>query len=455
MRQQRFAAAMLAAVVGVACGEKGGTAPSGSPASASPGPGAAADGMCKEHGVLEAVCTKCNPALAAVFQAKGDWCREHGFPESFCPICHPERGGKPSTEIAKSDGAPADGTKIRFKKKETARLAGIETARALIATGGEGIVCTARIAYDATKLAHLNARSPGVVRSLSVDLGAKVTKGQPLLVIDSAEVGADRARLAAGRARVDLAEESYRREVELEKEGITAKKTVLVAKQELEAARGEYAALAGGLSAMGASAGGGGSYTLIAPIPGTVTARTATIGKMVQPEQVLLEIVDTSTMWAELDVGEDDLGRVAAGQAVSITLDGLPGRELSGKVDYIAAALDPHTRTAQVRVALPNPDGALRGQMFGQARIAVAQTRPAVMIPRAAVQRAGKVHLAFVRLAEDQFETRRITLGIQEGDQVEVVKGLRPDEEVVTTGSFLLKTETSKESIGAGCCETD
>src|SRR5213594_2796022 len=50
-------------------------------------------------GVLEAVCTKCNPALIAVFKAKGDWCEEHGFPESFCPICHPERGGRPGWDI--------------------------------------------------------------------------------------------------------------------------------------------------------------------------------------------------------------------------------------------------------------------------------------------------------------------------------------------------------------------
>ena len=69
-------------------------------AGAGPGPAAAAGAgqdaaaaelvMCREHGVPEAVCTKCNPSLIPVFQAKGDWCEEHGFPESFCPICHPE-----------------------------------------------------------------------------------------------------------------------------------------------------------------------------------------------------------------------------------------------------------------------------------------------------------------------------------------------------------------------------
>src|SRR6187431_765083 len=76
-----------------------------------------ADGMCAEHGVLEAVCPKCNPALTAVFQAKGDWCAEHGFPESFCPICHPERGGRPSADVSSSNDGPADGTKVRLKNK--------------------------------------------------------------------------------------------------------------------------------------------------------------------------------------------------------------------------------------------------------------------------------------------------------------------------------------------------
>ena len=91
--------------------------------------------------------------------------------------------------------------------------------------------------------------------------------------------------------------------------------------------------------------------------------------------------------------------------------------------------------------------------MFGQARIAVEGEHAAVMVPRQAIQKAKDVRLVFVRLAEDLFETRRVTLGIQDQDQVEVTRGIKPGEDVVTTGSFLLKTETSKESIGAGCCE--
>ncbi len=153
--------------------------------SAAPAEGA----LCKEHGVLEALCTKHNPALIPVFQAKGDWCAEHGFPESICPICHPERGGRPPGDVA-ADGAPADGTKVRFKKKDTADLTGIATAKAIVRDNAGGVVATARLVYDATKLAHVNARSPGVVRALKVDVGASVKEGDALAIIDSAEVGA-------------------------------------------------------------------------------------------------------------------------------------------------------------------------------------------------------------------------------------------------------------------------
>ena len=95
----------LSAVIG--CHAKAG-ADAGETSSGAKVSAPAEGGFCKEHGVLEAVCTKCNPKLIPVFQAKGDWCAEHGFPESFCPICHPDREGKPAADVA-ADGAPADG----------------------------------------------------------------------------------------------------------------------------------------------------------------------------------------------------------------------------------------------------------------------------------------------------------------------------------------------------------
>ena len=416
-------------------------------------PAAAQEGMCKEHGVLEAICTKCNPRLTPIFKAKGDWCEEHQLPESVCPICHPERGGRPAADVA-GDDAPPDGTKVKLKTSDTARLAGILTTKAIERKGGGGVPALARIVYDATRVAEINARSPGVVRALKVDVGAAVKAGAALAIVDSAEVGADRSRLVSASSRVKIAEENLDRERKLAEEGISARRSVLLAQQELDAARAERASLATSLSIVGAHAGGPGGYTLTTPLAGVVTRRTASIGHLVGVGEALFEVVDTSAMWAELDVPESELPAVAAGQEVVLQLDGIAGRELRGTLAYVAPEIDPQTRTARARVPLANPDGALRANMFGQARI-LAAVRTSVMVPREAVQRARSVQLVFVKKGADQFEARRVAVGPGEGDLVEIRKGVRPGEEVATQGSFLLKTETLKESIGAGCCAAD
>lgn len=179
-------------------------------AAAGSGPaGAVAGAMCAEHGVPEAICTKCNPKLIPVFKAKGDWCEEHGFPESVCPICHPERGGQP-TVAGPGDDAPADGTKVRMKSADAARIAGITTARPEARVGGARLEVVATIGYDARKRAEINARAPGVVRTLHVDVGDQVVAGAPLATIDSAAVGGERSRLAAAASRLRIAETNHR-----------------------------------------------------------------------------------------------------------------------------------------------------------------------------------------------------------------------------------------------------
>ncbi len=414
----------------------------------------AADAMCKEHGVLEAVCTKCNPALASVFKAKGDWCEEHGFPESFCPICHPERGGKPSGDV-RDDGAPLDGTKVTFKTKETARLAGIETVKAEQRSGRVERIMPARIVYDATKVAQINARAAGVVRAIRADIGAAVASGAALALIESADVGAEQSRVQSTRSRVQVAEANSKRLETLHAEGIVAQKEALVARQELEAARAELAAAQSALNMVSRVSGAASHYTLTAPIAGVVTQRNATIGRLVQTDAVLFEVVDTSTMWAEVDIPETDVPRVSVGQPVTLSIDGLDDRRFSGTLDYIPPIIDADTRTARGRVALTNADGLLRGNMFARASLVTTTSATAVVVPRKAVQRAKDVHLVFVRLGEDAFEARRVQLGSGDGELVEVRGRLQAGDDVVSDGSFLLKTETLKGSIGAGCCDAE
>jgi cobalt-zinc-cadmium efflux system membrane fusion protein len=439
--------AILVALFASACGDK-----TAKPTEAKPAEGSIAEGaMCKEHGIAEAICTKCNPKLIPVFKAKGDWCEEHGFPESACPICHPERGGQPAAGVAE-DGAPPDGAKVCLKSKDVVKKVGIETVKAQERPEGVGLVATATLAFDATKRALINARSPGVVRVIHADLGAKVTKGSQLASIDSAGVGADRSRLQAAKARVTVAETTYRREKELQAKGISSAKSVLDAEQELAAAKAEHESIASAIGMVGQS-NGGNAYTLVAPIAGQVVKRHATIGTMVGVEQTLFEIVDTSNMWVEIDVPEDEVPSVALGQRVLVTVDGIRDRTFEGTISYIAPEVDARTRTAMARAALANPDGVLRANMFAQARIVLGGSRSTVTVPAIAVQRAKDVMFAFVQIKDDEFEVRRVQIGAREDKVIEVTKGIKPGESVVATGSFILKTETLKDSIGDGCTD--
>ncbi|TPW17375.1 MAG: cobalt-zinc-cadmium resistance protein CzcB [bacterium] len=413
------------------------------------------EAMCLEHGVLEAVCTKCHPKLIPIFKAKGDWCAEHEFPESICPICHPERGGKPAVDVS-TDEAPANGTRIRFKTLETARQAGIETVKAVHGTDESAILATARIVPDPARMARVNVTATGVVRSLKVDIGTHVSRGDPLVVIESAAVAADRGRLATARARARTAEADFQRETELQAKGVSSQKEVQAAKQELETAEAEVAMAEASLAMIGTTEGPAGTYLLKAPIAGVVTRREASVGSLVNAEEVVFEIIDTARLWAEIDIPERDAGGVSAGQAVTLVIDGMPGREFSATISYVAPMVDDRTRTVLARAPLDNRDGALRANVFARARIVGRDPAGSVLIPRSALHEAKGVNLVFVRLHEDEYITRRVTVGgSTAGDLVAINTGIESGEDIVTTGSFLLKTETLKGSIGAGCCEVE
>lgn len=371
----------------------------------------------------------------------------HGAAEGSAEHAPKEHAdGDESKEHATEAAEHAGTTRIELKNDEAAKLAGFEIVKALDRPEGAGIVVTASIAFDATKRAVINARAPGIVRAIKRDVGAKVEPGTVLAVIESAQVGADRSRIGGARTRLQVAEANYKRETELQAKGISAMKDVLAAQQELEAARSEYASLTASLGAVGQSAGGGG-YTLATPIAGIVVTRAANIGKLVGVEETLFEVVDTSTMWAEIDVPEDQLVAIAVDQPVVVTVDGLGDRQFRGVISYVSPQIDPKTRTARARAALPNGDGVLRANMFARARIVINGGAATVTVPSRAVQRIADDSAVFVRISDRVFEMRRVELGADDGATVEVTKGLHGGEDVVAQGAFLLKSEMLKGSL--------
>jgi cobalt-zinc-cadmium efflux system membrane fusion protein len=193
---------------------------------------------------------------------------------------------------------------------------------------------------------------------------------------------------------------------------------------------------------------------LTAPFAGTVVAREAVGGRSAAADQVLLEVADLSKMWANLEIAEIDAASVRPGQRVRVQIEALRGATREGTIARIGSSVDPATRTVRARVELPNKDRSLKAGLFLRAAIDVSDAHDAVLVPRDAVQRAEGHSLVFVRTGKGVFKPISVELAEASGDWV-AVNGIDPGAEVVTTGAFLLKTEILKDSIGAGCCETE
>ncbi len=191
---------------------------------------------------------------------------------------------------------------------------------------------------------------------------------------------------------------------------------------------------------------------LQAPFNGKIVELNAVAGEVVDTSKALFGIADTSQLWALIDVKTKDLRRVRDGQDIFMTIDGLRGERFAGVVDWVSSQVDSTTKTTKVRALLDNSSGYLRAEMFGQATIVVHDaSEPVVMVPKEAVQWEGCCNVVFIRFTDTLYETRKVQLGLEADDIYVVEEGLDGGESVVTTGSFLLKTEILKGNIGAGC----
>ena len=190
--------------------------------------------------------------------------------------------------------------------------------------------------------------------------------------------------------------------------------------------------------------------------------RNVVPGEVIDPAKTLFVVADLSRVWVLADVRTEDADRVVVGQRLAFTADGHSGEALAGPVVWTSTSVDPRTRTLRARAEIANPGTHWRAGTFGTARITLrADAAPTAVVHPDAVQREGTCRYVFVRLDETTFEVRAVRLGVRgEADvpresggtraepRVEVLEGVRPGEQVVTTGSFILKAELLKDQLG-------
>jgi cobalt-zinc-cadmium efflux system membrane fusion protein len=182
-----------------------------------------------------------------------------------------------------------------------------------------------------------------------------------------------------------------------------------------------------------------------APATGTVTDRMATLGTVVTAGNHVFTLSNLSTLWMLAAVNEADLAGVRVGQPVTVTVKSYPGETFAARVIKLGEKLDATTRTLQVRVAVPNPGGRLKPEMFASAEIAAAVSREVPVVPERAVQELAGAKVVFVETRAGHYEPRKVTVGATAGGYHEIVSGVAVGEAIVTHGAFLLKSEILRD----------
>jgi Cu(I)/Ag(I) efflux system membrane fusion protein len=195
------------------------------------------------------------------------------------------------------------------------------------------------------------------------------------------------------------------------------------------------------------------SIPWLAPQDGEILERNAVNGMRAGPGDVLFRIADHRLVWVVLDIAERDLAQVSPGMKVTIRPRGLGGRTFTGEVALIYPHLMAQTRTARLRVELPNPDEVLRPEMYVDAEIEAGTPDPVLTVPDSAVLDSGTRRSVLVDKGEGRFEPREVKLGRRGGGYVEVTEGLTEGEAVVTSANFLIDAESNLKAALKGFSE--
>jgi cobalt-zinc-cadmium efflux system membrane fusion protein len=313
------------------------------------------------------------------------------------------------------------------------------------------IETTAMVEPDANAVAHITSRISGRVIKLVAQLGQRVKAGDPLVILNSIQLGEAKTNYIKARSLQEIARQHLDREQSLYAKKIAAQKDVLQARADYDTARAQYEAARETLRLLippdqlgrlnwNSSGPPLSEFALTSPISGVVVKRDLTVGSMVDSNDQPITVIDLDKLWVIANVFEHDVSGLRPGAGAAIKVEALPDRKFDGEVTYISDSVDPKTRTVQARIEVPNPEHLLKLGMFAHARIeSVIGTREVLGVPDEAVFDVGGKKIVFVALGGGRYEPRPVRIGEAGVDVVAIDSGLKPGEQVVTRGGLVLK----------------
>ena len=314
----------------------------------------------------------------------------------------------------------------------------------------------ARVELDQRRLAHIGATVSGRVIEIKRGLGEAVQKGDLLAVLNSAELATAQSDYLKAMSKLKLRQSVFNRAKLLHESGVLATANLQQRENELSEAEVDLNAALDHLKIMGMTDRDVAELSrrrtiksfspITANLSGTVIERKITLGQVVQSSDAIFTVADLSHIWLVADVSEQLAHWVREGDEAEAEIPALPGKRFTGRVIYVGDVIHPETRTAMVRMEIPNPAEIIKPNMLANLLIRKVGSQQAV-VPDEAVVRDGNRDHVFVQVGPTEFRLQLVELGEQEGTVRPVITGVLPGDRVVARGAFHLNNERLRKEL--------
>jgi multidrug efflux pump subunit AcrA (membrane-fusion protein) len=343
-----------------------------------------------------------------------------------------------SGSAATAAAMPAGTVKITPDKQQ---LIGVRTETVERQSLARSVRTTGQLTSDETKLAHVHVKVNGYIDKAYVDyVGQLVKKGQPLFTLYSPDlVATEEEYLIAKRGAKDLGTSQFP-EVSQGAQSLLRSTRERLKLWDISDEQIKKLDDTGEVTK---------TSTFYSPVSGFVTDRKAFPQTAVTPDMDLYLISDLSTIWVNADVYEYEVPFVKVGQTADMQLSYYAGKSYTGKITYIYPTVDPVSRTVKVRIEFPNPNFDLKPQMFANVQLRINYGKQ-IVVPQEAIMDSGDKQYVFVVHEGGAFEPRIIQMGAKFEGNVVVLSGLNAGETIVTSGNFLIDSESRLKSAMSG-----
>jgi cobalt-zinc-cadmium efflux system membrane fusion protein len=310
---------------------------------------------------------------------------------------------------------------------------------------------TGAVAYNGFRTTPVITQVSGPVARVVVVPGQHVHQGEPMLFVSSPDYSQLRTNYLKAKDAYALAQKAYARAKDLYDHKAIAEQNLEQAQSAEVQASGDLVAALAALKVLGVKdpdelVQGPPSFEVPvkAPISGVVVEQDVAAGQLIQPGSTqCFMISDTGSVWVLVNIYQKDLPYVRVGDAVTIQTDSY-SQEFKGRISYVAASLDPNTRTLQARIDTSNPGEKLKKDMYVTATVNAGTLQNAIALPDAAILRDSENQpFVYAETAANQFGRRTVTLGESLNGKTEITSGLKPGDQVIGDGSLFVQFANS------------